>query len=60
MFDSPERKAALDKSLRAHLKRIADPSIRSHYGEDIKQLRYELFGQRPRGTGPARAPFRPL
>jgi DNA primase len=50
----------LDKSLRAHLKRITDPSIRSHYGEDIKQLRYELFGQRPRSTGPARAPFRPF
>jgi DNA primase len=51
-FDSPERKAALDKSLRAHLKRIVDPSIRSHYGEDIKQLRWELFGQRPRSTKP--------
>jgi DNA primase len=35
IFDSPERKAALDKTLRAALKRIADPSIRSHYGEDI-------------------------
>ena len=45
VFDSPERKASLDKSLRAHLKRIADPSIRSHYGEDIKRLRLELFGQ---------------
>ncbi|OYU40072.1 MAG: DNA primase [Pseudorhodobacter sp. PARRP1] len=51
-FDSPERKAALDKSLRAHLKRIADPSIRAHYGEDIKQLRMELFGQRPRSAKP--------
>ena len=45
VFDSPERKAALDKSLRAALKRIADPSIRAHYGEDIKRLRLELFGQ---------------
>jgi DNA primase len=45
VFDSPERKAALDKSLRAHLKRIADPSIRAHYGEDIKRLRLDLFGQ---------------
>lgn len=52
VFDSPERKAALDKSLRAHLKRIVDPSIRSHYGEDIKQMRWELFGQRPRSTKP--------
>ncbi|MGB8813874.1 MAG: DNA primase [Paracoccaceae bacterium] len=47
-FDSPERKAALDKTLRAALKRIADPSIRSHYGEDIKRLRWELFGQQGR------------
>jgi DNA primase len=60
VFDSPERKAALDKVLRAQLKRIADPSIRSHYGEDIKQLRWQLFGQRPRAVRPnqgARAPF---
>jgi DNA primase len=45
-FDSPERKAALDKSLRAAIMRIADPSIRSHYGEEIKRLRWELFGNR--------------
>ena len=46
VFDSPERKAALDKSLRAALKRIADPSIRNHYAEEIKDLRAELFGRR--------------
>lgn len=45
VFDSPERKAALDKTLRAALKRIVDPSIRGHYGEEIKRLRWELFGQ---------------
>lgn len=55
VFDSPERKAALDKTLRAALKRIADPSIRAHYGEDIKQLRATLFGTRQ----PARTPFIP-
>ncbi len=56
VFDSPERKAALDKSLRMALKRIADPSIRSHYGEDIKELRWELFrqGRRPANRGPER------
>ena len=59
-FDSPERKAALDKSLRAALKRITDASIRSHYGEEIRQLRWQLFGQRRgnaagsfTGNGPA-------
>ena len=53
VFDSPERKAALDKSLRAALARIADPSIKAHYGEDIRALRAELFGRRPRGDAPA-------
>ncbi|NUB44143.1 DNA primase [Fertoebacter nigrum] len=57
-FDSPERKAALDKTLRAALTRIKDPSIRGHYGEEIKRLRWELFGQRGRKPT-ARAPFRP-
>ena len=46
VFDSPERKAALDKVLRAALKRIADPSIRDHYAAEIKELRYDLFGRR--------------
>ncbi len=55
VFDSPERKAALDKSLRAALKRIADPSIRSHYGEEIKALRQDLFN-----AGRTSAPFRPF
>lgn len=43
VFDSPERKAALDKTLRERLRTIKDPSLRSHYGEDIKRLRWELF-----------------
>ncbi len=49
-FDSPERKAALDKSLRAKIMLIKDRSIRSHYGHAIKDLRSELFGNK-------RAPF---
>ena len=52
VFDSPERKAALDKTLRALIARIADPSIRSHYTEEIRRLRGTLFG-------PAVKPFRP-
>ena len=43
VFDSPERKAALDKALRDKLKLIRDPSIRKHYGEAVKQLRWEVF-----------------
>lgn len=45
-FDSPERKATLDKTLRAVIATIKDPSIRGHYGEAIKQMRWALFGQR--------------
>ncbi len=43
VFDSPERKAALDKALREKIKLIQDPSIRSHYGEAIKEMRWALF-----------------
>jgi len=55
VLDSPERRAALDKGLRALLKRIADPSIRAHYGDEIKRLRQDLFGNRP----PQRPPMAP-
>ncbi|MFQ1700031.1 DNA primase [Loktanella agnita] len=48
VFDSPERRAALDKALREKIKLIADPSIRNHYGEAIKDLRWALFkGAKP-------------
>ena len=57
-FDSPECRAALDKTLRGHLARITDPSIKGHYGDEMKRLRLDLFG-----TGQARpfqpGPFRP-
>ncbi len=49
IFDSPERRAALDKTLREKIKLIADPSVRSHYGEAIKELRWELFNTRKQG-----------
>jgi len=49
-FDSPERKAALDTELRNAIKKIPDQSLRRHYGDAIKEMRYQLF--RPaRGTG---------
>ena len=46
IFDSPERKAALDKALREKIKLIADPSIRNHYGQAIKDMRWALFSNR--------------
>ncbi|WP_226779048.1 DNA primase [Oceaniglobus trochenteri] len=64
-FDSPERRAALDKSLRAAIGKIADPFIRSHYGLAIKEKRWALFNTRkpaggrvwqPKGTPEAAAP----
>lgn len=51
VFDSPERKAALDKALRDKIKLISDPSIRSHYGQAIKEMRWELFNPRRAGGG---------
>jgi len=43
VFDSPERRAALDKALRARIATIRDASIRAHYGAEIRNLRHELF-----------------
>ena len=54
-FDSPERRASLDKTLRGHLARIADQSIRNHYADEMKRLRAGLFGI---GT-PQYRPFQP-
>jgi DNA primase len=51
-FDSPERKAALDKTLREKIKTIRDPSIRGHYGQAIKEMRWALFS--PRRAAPNR------
>jgi DNA primase len=53
VFDSPERKAALDRRLRQVLGQIRDPSLKGHYGDEVRALRWELFGQ-------SRAPRRGL
>lgn len=50
VFDSPERRAALERDLAAAVEKIRDPTLRHHYDEDLKRLRWELF--RPaRGGG---------
>jgi DNA primase len=56
VFDSPERKAMLDKTLREKIKLIRDPSIRNHYGQEIKNLRWDLFSQRRTGARRAWVP----
>jgi DNA primase len=51
VFDSPERRAALDADLRRLLNTIEDRSIKTHYGQIIKDYRYELFTKaRPQQT----------
>ncbi len=63
VFDSPERKAALDKVLREKIKVIRDASLRGHYGQEINQLRRALFA--PKGgysegfTPTGKSGFRP-
>lgn len=52
VFDSPERRAALDRRLRALIARIQDPSLREHYAEDFRQQRRALFAD-------TAGPFRP-
>jgi DNA primase len=51
VFDSPERRATLDKALREKITLISDPSIRSHYGAAIKDLRWALFGAHKQRAG---------
>ncbi len=50
-LDTPERCAALEKALRTAVGRIADDSVRSHYGRAIRERLDALFG---RGGGAAR------
>ncbi|QDL93064.1 DNA primase [Paroceanicella profunda] len=58
VFDSPERRAALDKTLRSALQRIADPSIRAHYEAELRDRR-AVFFRRERPPRPEREPFAP-
>ena len=52
VFDSPERKAALDKALREKINLVRDPSVRQHYGQAIKELRWQLFNPRRANARP--------
>lgn len=58
VFDSPERKAALDKALRDAIRKIPDASLRRHYGDEVNRLRWELFrGRRADQPRAARGRF---
>lgn len=54
VFDSPERKAALDKALRDQTQRIQDPGLRRHYEDALKDLKWALFRAMPRAKGKGR------
>ena len=54
-FDSPERKAALDRSLREAIRKVRDPSLRRHYGDEVNRLRRALFD----GARQTRRSFQP-
>jgi DNA primase len=59
VFDSPERKAALERALRAAIARIADPILRKEYDQALRDMRWQAFrpkrakaaGRGRRGTG---------
>ncbi|MBR9762186.1 MAG: DNA primase [Rhodobacteraceae bacterium] len=48
-FDSPDRRAALDKALRIATRQIPDEGLRYHYDQALKERTRELF--RPARTG---------
>jgi DNA primase len=71
VFDSPERRTALEAALRDGLRKIPDTGLRRHYGEELDRLRRALFfpprASRAGGDGAPRgggrfpqAPARPL
>jgi len=51
VFDSPERRAALDQRLRKSIARIPDQGLRRHYGEALADLRRGLFRPPQQGQG---------
>ncbi|MCC6008259.1 MAG: DNA primase [Rhodobacteraceae bacterium] len=51
VFDSPERRAALDARLRKLVATIGDPSIREHTRAALREFRADLFGSGMRRQG---------
>lgn len=46
VYDSPERKAMLDKVLREKTALIRDPNVRKHYDDAFYQMKRDMFFQR--------------
>ncbi|NAZ36527.1 DNA primase [Rubellimicrobium sp. CFH 75288] len=56
VFDSPERRAALDRRLAAIARTVRDPALRRHYEDEFRRLTRALWApSRPAGA-PALAP----
>ncbi len=47
-LDTPERRAGLESRLNVLLATIADPAVRKHYQNDIRQRLFDLFRPAPR------------
>jgi DNA primase len=56
-FDTPERRADLEKTLRELTSRIKDESLRYHYAQEMRERVLHFFGSsRPQRRGPNAAP----
>ncbi len=60
VFDSPERRAALEQRLGAHLARIPHAGLRNHWKDEFRRRRDALFAPPPRAPRTGRAPRPPL
>jgi DNA primase len=52
VFDTPERRAALDRRLRQAISRIPDQGLRRHYGDALAEMRRTLFRPSSQGGAP--------
>lgn len=50
-FETPERRARLEADLRDATAAIADPGVRRHYGQDMRERVQAFFGMSPRRDG---------
>jgi DNA primase len=59
LFDTPERRAALERRLRELTGAIADETLRKFYAQDMTERVRALFGGAPAGAGRGGRPFTP-
>jgi DNA primase len=51
VWDTPERRAALEARIEEVIGQIADPKVKGYYGQDLRGRIQRLFGQRQSGRG---------